>query len=90
MIFQVLSTSSRGNAESNNSDSDPLNGAESDANFGDDGENMVSSAKGMPVQGYAFEASIVKPNRDKHLRYRTKVFAAEYASLPFFSTFLLY
>ncbi|KAK2663047.1 hypothetical protein Ddye_001621 [Dipteronia dyeriana] len=73
----VLSTSSRGNAESNNSDSDPLNGAESDTNFGDDGENMVSSSKGMSVQGYAFEASSVKPNRDKHLRYRTKVFAAE-------------
>ncbi|KAI9153290.1 hypothetical protein LWI28_008916 [Acer negundo] len=73
----VLSTSSRGNAESNNSDSDPLNGAESDTNFGDDGENMVSSSKVMSVQGYAFEASSVKPNRDKHLRYRTKVFAAE-------------
>ncbi|KAK3212082.1 hypothetical protein Dsin_016788 [Dipteronia sinensis] len=73
----VLSTSSRGNAESNNSENDPLNGAESDTNFGDDGENMVSSSKGIPVQGYAFEASSVKPNRDKHLRHRTKVFAAE-------------
>ncbi|KAH7554386.1 hypothetical protein JRO89_XS12G0185600 [Xanthoceras sorbifolium] len=75
----VLSTSSRGNAESNNSDSDPLNSAEGDPrlNFVDDGENMVSSSKGVPVQGYAFEASSIKPNRDNHLRYRTRVFAAE-------------
>lgn len=52
-------------------------------NFEDDGENMVSSSKEMAVQGYAFEASSLKPNRDKHLRFRTRVFAAEYVILCF-------
>ncbi|KAL9427618.1 hypothetical protein AB3S75_029744 [Citrus x aurantiifolia] len=72
----VVSMSSRGNAEFNNSESDPTNDPDGEA-IGDDGENMVSSSKDMPSQGYAFEASRVKPNRDKHLRYRTRVFAAE-------------
>ncbi|KAK9272907.1 hypothetical protein L1049_003286 [Liquidambar formosana] len=45
--------------------------------FGGDDENMVSSSKGIPVQGYTFDAPSVNPNRDKHLRYRTRVFAAE-------------
>ncbi|XP_024037767.1 protein SWEETIE isoform X2 [Citrus clementina] len=72
----VVSMSSRGNAEFNNSESDPTNDPDGEA-IGDDGENMVSSSKDMPSQDYAFEASRVKPNRDKHLRYRTRVFAAE-------------
>lgn len=62
-------------------------------NFGDDGENMVSSSKGMAVQGYAFEASSLKPNREKHLRFRTRVFAAEYVILRFslmFSCYILF
>ncbi|KAJ4850066.1 hypothetical protein Tsubulata_019358 [Turnera subulata] len=61
------------------SGNNPLNGAESDSrlNFGEDDENMVSSSKTMPEQGYTFEASEVKNSRDKHLRYRTRVFAAE-------------
>ncbi|KAJ4707111.1 HEAT repeat-containing protein 5B-like [Melia azedarach] len=75
----VLAMSSRGNADVNNSEGDPVNGTDGETglNFGDDGENMVSGSKGMPIQGYAFEALNVKSNRDKHLRYRTRVFAAE-------------
>ncbi|XP_044468488.1 protein SWEETIE isoform X3 [Mangifera indica] len=75
----VLATSSRGKAEFNNSENDSVNVLDGDArlNFEDDGENMVSSSKEMAVQGYAFEASSLKPNRDKHLRFRTRVFAAE-------------
>lgn len=72
----VVSMSSRGNAEFNNSESDSTNDPDGET-IGDDGENMVSSSKDMPSQGYAFEASSVKPNRDKHLRFRTRVFAAE-------------
>lgn len=74
--------SSRGNAEFNNSESDPTNDPDGET-IGDDGENMVSSSKNMPSQDYAFEASRVKPNRDKHLRYRTRVFAAEYVIVLF-------
>lgn len=82
--------SSRGNADVNNSEGDPVNGTDGETglNFGDDGENMVSGSKGMPIQGYAFEALNVKSNRDKHLRYRTRVFAAEY-ELSLFSAFFL-
>lgn len=61
------------------SGNDSLGGPDGDlrTNFGDDDENMVSDFKNMSVQGYAFEASFAGRNRDKHLRYRTRVFAAE-------------
>ncbi|KAJ6683800.1 hypothetical protein OIU85_007492, partial [Salix viminalis] len=45
--------------------------------LGEDDENMVSGSKGMPMQGSAFGAHRINHNRDKHLRYRTRVFAAE-------------
>ncbi|OMP09449.1 HEAT repeat-containing protein 5B-like protein, partial [Corchorus olitorius] len=47
--------------------------------FADDDKNMVSSSHNMSVQGHTSEASIGR-NRDKHLRYRTRVFAAECSS----------
>lgn len=55
-------------------------------NFGDDDENMVSSSEGPPVQGYTLDYSGLNFSRDKHLRYRTRVFAAEYVTilLPFY------
>ncbi|CAK7344399.1 unnamed protein product [Dovyalis caffra] len=70
----VLATSGRRDAGN-----DSLNGPENESgmDFGEDDENMVSSSKGMPVQGYAFGAHMINHNRDKHLRYRTRVFAAE-------------
>ena len=89
--IQVLATSTRRNAEiRGNVDDDPSNGVQSEAtlNFGDDDENMVSSSKGMPVHGHTFDAYTVSSNRDKHLRYRTRLFAADYVNL-LFSTKLL-
>ncbi|KAA3458387.1 HEAT repeat-containing protein 5B isoform X2 [Gossypium australe] len=75
---QVLAMSTRATAEissGNGSTSGP--DGDSRLNFGDDDENMVSDSKHIPVQGHAFVTSIVGRNRDKHLRYRTRVFAAE-------------
>ncbi|XVF71655.1 hypothetical protein PTKIN_Ptkin12aG0057000 [Pterospermum kingtungense] len=74
----VLAMSTKATAEissGNDSVSGPDGGLRT--NFGDDDETMVSDSKNMSVQGYAFEASIAGRNRDKHLRYRTRVFAAE-------------
>ncbi|KAG6716276.1 hypothetical protein I3842_04G041200 [Carya illinoinensis] len=45
--------------------------------FGEDDENMVSSSEGMSGKGYGFEAAGMLSTREKHLRYRTRVFAAE-------------
>ncbi|GMI85490.1 SWEETIE [Hibiscus trionum] len=60
------------------SGNDSASGPDGDSslNFGDD-ENMVSDSKNISFQGHAFETSIVGRSRDKHLRYRTRVFAAE-------------
>ncbi|XP_061978756.1 protein SWEETIE isoform X3 [Populus nigra] len=76
----VLATLGRQDTDTNRSaGNDPLNGPDNDSgmDLGEDDENMVSSSKGMPVQGYAFGAHRINHNRDKHLRYRTRVFAAE-------------
>ncbi|PPR92045.1 hypothetical protein GOBAR_AA28636 [Gossypium barbadense] len=74
----VLAMSTRATAEIS-SGNDSTSGPDGDSrlNFGDDDENMVSDSKHIPVQGHAFVTSIVGRNRDKHLRYRTRVFAAE-------------
>ncbi|KAB1211181.1 HEAT repeat-containing protein 5A [Morella rubra] len=58
---------------------DPSNDPDGETrqNLGDDDENMVSSSEGMNRQGYRFESSSMMPTREKHLRYRTRVFAAE-------------
>ncbi|XP_052195097.1 protein SWEETIE isoform X2 [Diospyros lotus] len=55
------------------------NGPDGDttSNLGDDDETMVSSSKGSSFQGYAFDSTSGNAERDKHLRYRTRVFAAE-------------
>ncbi|GMH27186.1 hypothetical protein Nepgr_029029 [Nepenthes gracilis] len=71
----VLAVSSR-NSEMNSSiKHDPTSSSNDDAQpaLGEDDENMVSSANHLP---YAFDASVVL-KRDKHLRHRTRVFAAE-------------
>ncbi|CAI9766931.1 unnamed protein product [Fraxinus pennsylvanica] len=76
----ILSTSLRRDASGSkhleNDSSSGLDGEKS-LNFGDDDENMVSSSEGPPVQGYALDYSGLNLSRDKHLRYRTRVFAAE-------------
>lgn len=79
--LQVLSISTRRNIETNrNIEGDFSNGpdGESSLNAGEDDENMVSHSRGMPMQGYIYDGSKIIKNRDKHLRYRTRVFAAEY------------
>ncbi|KAL6582122.1 hypothetical protein OROMI_006136 [Orobanche minor] len=53
---------------------------------GDDDENMVSSSKTSPKnRNHAFDYSNPNFSRDKHLRYRTRVFAAEYVALSLLS-----
>ncbi|KAJ6738777.1 PROTEIN SWEETIE [Salix koriyanagi] len=76
----VLATLGRQDTDTNRSaGNDPSNGPDNDSgmDLGEDDENMVSGSKGMPMQGSAFGAHRINHNRDKHLRYRTRVFAAE-------------
>ncbi|OWM90253.1 hypothetical protein CDL15_Pgr006574 [Punica granatum] len=71
---QVLSSSSRRNAETNkNTKKENGHDGEAGPNDGEDDEDMVSHGKGMPMQGYMG----VYHYRDKPLRYWTRVFAAE-------------
>ncbi|EXB97166.1 hypothetical protein L484_008656 [Morus notabilis] len=78
----VLATPTRRDVEGKYAvENDPLNGTDGDTsvNLGHDDENMVSNSR--PVHGNTAEASHVLFNRDGHLRYRTRVFAAECLSL---------
>lgn len=70
-FFQILATSTR---RDDNLTHDHINGTDGEtrSEFGEDDENMVSGSKDSPV---------VRAKRDKHLRYRTRVFAAEYVIL---------
>ncbi|PSR87811.1 HEAT repeat-containing protein isoform 1 [Actinidia chinensis var. chinensis] len=75
----VLATSSgRDSRTSGHLENDPLNGPDGDTrlNFGDS-ENMVSSSNASSLQDYAFDSTSISTKREKHLRYRTRVFAAE-------------
>ncbi|XP_027350855.1 protein SWEETIE [Abrus precatorius] len=69
----VLATSIR-NVENNNIAANDNPDGDSRLNLGDD-ENMVPGSNG--VQSYKFEGSIGATNREKYLRYRTRLFAAE-------------
>ncbi|KAH0698254.1 hypothetical protein KY290_016160 [Solanum tuberosum] len=75
----ILSSSSRVISTSDSSLNDSSSGLDGNTrlNTGDDDENMVSSSQNRNFQGYGNNHSIVYPPRDKHLRYRTRVFAAE-------------
>ncbi|XP_049385527.1 protein SWEETIE isoform X1 [Solanum stenotomum] len=75
----ILSSSSRVLSTSDSSLNDSSSGLDGNTrlNTGDDDENMVSSSQNRNFQGYGNSHSIVYPPRDKHLRYRTRVFAAE-------------
>lgn len=75
----MILTSSRRDAGSNNMDSDSITcpSGEARSNFGEDDENMVSSSRSTPSQGHALDYSGANSARDKHLRYRTRIFAAE-------------
>ncbi|XP_060193029.1 protein SWEETIE [Lycium barbarum] len=75
----ILSSSSRVISTSDGSQNDSSSGLDGDTrlNIGDDDENMVSSSQNQTFQGYGSNHPIAYPPRDKHLRYRTRVFAAE-------------
>ncbi|KAL6961017.1 hypothetical protein U1Q18_038780 [Sarracenia purpurea var. burkii] len=78
-FVQVLATSTRGDSRANGHlENDILNDPDGDpkVNFGDD-ENMVSSSKASSFQDYVFDSTGISVKREKHLRYRTRVFAAE-------------
>lgn len=69
--FKVLATSS---ARNDNSGTDHLNGvSETDTYYGDE-DGMISSSKQVTASS---SNNFLK--RNKHLRYRTRLFAAEYA-----------
>ncbi|KAJ1443259.1 Armadillo-type fold [Sesbania bispinosa] len=69
----VLATSMR-NIENNNIAANDNSDGDSRLNLGDE-ENMVSGSNN--VQYSKFQASIISSNREKYLRYRTRLFAAE-------------
>ncbi|KAL8250875.1 hypothetical protein R6Q59_034568 [Mikania micrantha] len=62
----VLATSSGNNRTNKELDDDSVSGPGGMTSLGEDDENMVSSSQGSPDS-----------TRDKHLRYRTRVFASE-------------
>ncbi|XP_027929548.1 protein SWEETIE isoform X2 [Vigna unguiculata] len=69
----VLATSMR-NTESNNVGANDNQDGDSGLNLGDD-ENMVAGSNN--IQSDKFQASIGATNREKYLRYKTRLFAAE-------------
>ncbi|XP_043715583.1 protein SWEETIE [Telopea speciosissima] len=74
----VLATSAGRNANTG-SEHDSLNGADGDSRlyYEEADENMVASSHDRQIPGSTVDAPNVVPKRDKHLRYRTRVFAAE-------------
>ena len=66
------------NIENNSTSANDNSDGDTRLNHGDD-ENMVSSSNSK--QSYKFQASIGDANREKYLRYRTRLFAAEYVFL---------
>lgn len=84
----MLATSSRDSLVNSSTEQDPIHTSEGDSGSGagEDDENMVSSSKSMPNNDHSLDAFSVITKREKHLRYRTRVFAAEYVSLLLAST----
>ncbi|CAO2817215.1 unnamed protein product [Amaranthus hypochondriacus] len=74
----VLATSSRDLINSG-TEQDSMNASEGDLGLGlgEDDENMVSSGKSIPNENYSSDSFSLNTKREKHLRYRTRVFAAE-------------
>ncbi|XP_074287369.1 protein SWEETIE [Silene latifolia] len=81
----VLATTSRESVTNSNREKDLTNDSEGGASLdlGEDDENMVSSSESMSKQGYSWDAYGAVVKRERHLRYKTRVFAAEcLSSLP--------
>ena len=78
-LLQVLATSLR-NTENNNIAANDNPDGDSRLNHEDD-ENMVPGSNSG--QSHKFQASIGTTNREKYLRYKTRLFAAEYVFLNY-------
>lgn len=63
------------NTETNNNAESDFSDGDSRLNLNDE-DNMVSGSNN--TQNYQFQASTGAANREKYLRYRTRLFAAEY------------
>lgn len=89
-IFQILSSSWK-DASSNSLINDSSSGPSGEAglSYGEDDENMVSASKNEPRPGYQLDYLAVNSTTDKHLRYRTRIFAAEYVWL-FLSVIIIF
>ena len=86
---QVLATSitrNTGEILSSSGHNPPDSTPENDVYYGEDEDNMISSSKQEQVHRAASISSRF-PQRNKHLRYRTRVFAAEYV---YYFLFLIY
>ncbi|KAF9625554.1 hypothetical protein IFM89_024327 [Coptis chinensis] len=72
----ILATSTTINTRSGN---DPPIGSEGDSGiyFGEDDENMVASAQDRKIKLSTTDVLGIDRKRENHLRYRTRVFAAE-------------
>ncbi|XP_047310511.1 protein SWEETIE isoform X2 [Impatiens glandulifera] len=76
----VLATSmGRDSTTNGNSEHDNLNSLDGEPtpSIEQDDESMVSHSKGQHMHGGPIDLSSIKSRRDKHLRYRTRIFAAE-------------
>nr|CAB3470555.1 unnamed protein product [Digitaria exilis] len=79
MVLATSITRNTGEVLSGSGYNPPDNTAENDVYYGEDEDNMISSSKQEQVHSSSSMSSQF-PQRNKHLRYRTRVFAAECAS----------
>lgn len=80
ILIQVLATPTVKNAAENRSEHDSITGTSNSDDrvyYGEDDEDMIASSLDKQLQTSNSEISSIHPKRDKHLRYRTRVFAAE-------------
>ncbi|KAH9602675.1 hypothetical protein KSS87_010209 [Heliosperma pusillum] len=81
----VLASTSRESVTNSSREKDVTNDSEGGASLdrGEDDENIVSSSESMSKQGSSWDAYGPVVKRERHLRYKTRVFAAEcLSSLP--------
>ncbi|OEL32096.1 hypothetical protein BAE44_0006885 [Dichanthelium oligosanthes] len=79
MVLATSITRNTGEVLSSSGHNPPDSTSENDVYYGEDEDNMISSSKQEQVHRAASISSQF-PQRNKHLRYRTRVFAAECVS----------
>jgi hypothetical protein len=77
MVLATSITRNTGEVLSSSGHNPPDSTPENDVYYGEDEDNMISSSK-QEQFNRAASISSQFPQRNKHLRYRTRVFAAEY------------